>query len=59
VRDNIEDKDIILERVDSKDNVSDIFTKPLARVLFEKFRTGLGVVPQTLQRHERVGTLRM
>jgi hypothetical protein len=59
VRDNIEDKDIVLERVDSKDNVSDIFTKPLARVLFEKFRTGLGVVPQTLQRHERVGTLRM
>jgi hypothetical protein len=59
VRDNIEDKDIVLERVDSKDNVSDIFTKPLARVAFEKFRTRLGVVPQTLQRHERVGTLRV
>jgi hypothetical protein len=59
VRDNIEDKDIVLERVDSKNNVSDIFTKPLTRVPFEKFRTGLGVVPKTLQRHERVGTLRV
>jgi hypothetical protein len=43
VRDDITDGRIDLIPVDSKDNLADIFTKPLKRVLFERFRKALGV----------------
>jgi Reverse transcriptase (RNA-dependent DNA polymerase) len=36
---------LIVKHIDTEDQVADIFTKPLARVKFEKFRGLLGVVP--------------
>ena len=42
-RECVEDKTIDLEYVPSADNVSDMFTKPLGRVKFEKFRRRLGI----------------
>ena len=43
VRDDIMDKRIDLRPIASKDNMSDMFTKPLKRVLFERFRLAMGV----------------
>ena len=50
VRDDIIDGRIDLIPVASTDNIADIFTKPLKRVLFEKFRMAMGVhdVPQSM-----------
>ena len=43
IRDDIVDDRVDIIPVDSKDNWADIFTKPLRRVLFQKFRSALGV----------------
>jgi hypothetical protein len=43
VRDDIIDERIDLLPVDSKDNLADIFTKPLKQKNFEKFRSAIGV----------------
>jgi hypothetical protein len=44
IREQVEAKAIVLKRVPSAENVADIFTKPLARPLFEKHRSRLGLV---------------
>ena len=43
VRDDILDQRIDLRPVDSKDNLADLFTKPLRQKNFEKFRLAIGV----------------
>ena len=43
VREFIEDGHLNVERVDTADNTADIFTKPLGKTKFEKFRLDLGV----------------
>ena len=45
IRDFIDDKDVKVERVNTNDNVADIYTKPLGRRKFERFRDMMGVVP--------------
>src|SRR2546423_15017566 len=45
IREKIEQKEISMKQVGTNENVADIFTKPLARPKFERFRTALGVVP--------------
>ena len=45
VRERIERKELALEYVPSRDNVADIFTKELDRMLFQQHRAGLRVVP--------------
>jgi hypothetical protein len=44
IREQVEAKQITVRRVPSAENVSDIFTKPLTRPLFEKHRAHLGLV---------------
>ena len=46
VREKVLNEEIKLQKVSSKDQVADIFTKALAKTLFEKFRTDLGIVDQ-------------
>jgi hypothetical protein len=43
IRDIVEEELCRVVRVRSSDNVADIFTKPLARDAFERFRTALGL----------------
>ncbi len=43
IRDRIESKDISLLRVDTYNNLADIFTKPLGRLAFTRFRGLLGL----------------
>ena len=43
IREAIEKKIVQIKRVDSKENIADIFTKPLARIQFEKLRDLLGI----------------
>jgi hypothetical protein len=43
VREQVEAESITLNRIPSQNNVADIFTKPLGRVLFERHRLKLGV----------------
>jgi hypothetical protein len=45
VRDDMIEGRVNVERVATDENVSDMFTKPLKRVKFEKFRTMMGCVP--------------
>lgn len=45
VREHIDDGQLSVTRVDTADNTSDIFTKPLSEEKFRKFRADLGVVP--------------
>lgn len=44
VREKIESKEIGLIFCNTKDNVADIFTKPLGKIKFEVFRSQLGIV---------------
>jgi len=44
IRDDVAEKRIAVLPVDTKDNIADFFTKPLARVKFEKFRGLMGVM---------------
>ena len=43
IREALEKGIVQIKRVDSKENIADIFTKPLAKVQFEKLRDLLGV----------------
>ena len=43
VRDDIVDQRIDLFPIDTKDNMADMFTKPLKRVMFERLRKAMGV----------------
>lgn len=45
VRDDVKFGDIKVSEVASKDNMADALTKPLGRVLFQRFRRLMGVVP--------------
>jgi hypothetical protein len=45
VRGHIDDGRLSVTRVDTADNTSDIFTKPLLQEKFRRFRAELGVVP--------------
>ncbi|GKD08041.1 retrovirus-related pol polyprotein from transposon TNT 1-94 [Tanacetum coccineum] len=44
LRDNVQKGSISIEKVSSKDNITDILTKPLKRELFNYFRLGLGMM---------------
>ncbi|GJY34864.1 hypothetical protein Tco_0419333 [Tanacetum coccineum] len=44
LRDNVQKGNIFIEKVASEDNISDIFTKPLKRNVFNYFRLGLGMM---------------
>jgi hypothetical protein len=41
IREAIEKKIVHIKRLDSKENIADIFTKPLARIQFENLRRKL------------------
>ena len=45
VRELIEDKQMKMEYINSKEQVADIFTKPLPKDAFEYLRGKLGVIP--------------
>ena len=44
LRDNVQKGNIVLEKVDTTENVADIFTKPLKKETFNKLRLGLGMI---------------
>ncbi|GJU74304.1 hypothetical protein Tco_1265709 [Tanacetum coccineum] len=44
LRDNVQKGNISIEKVASKDNIADIFTKPLKREVFNYLRLGLGMM---------------
>lgn len=48
IRERVATGEIALSHVSSQDNVADIFTKPLSRILFEKLRSELGLVSTKL-----------
>ena len=45
VRELVEDKQVKMEHINSKEQISDIFTKPLPKDSFEYLRGKLGVKP--------------
>ena len=45
LKDQVAQNEVKLEFIPTVDQVADIFTKPLARDVFERLRTLLGVVP--------------
>jgi hypothetical protein len=45
VREDVRDKRVEVLRVDTAENIADMFTKALGRVKFQKFRKMMGVVP--------------
>ena len=45
VRELVEDKEMKMEYVNSKEQIVDIFTKPLPKDAFEYLRGKLGVIP--------------
>ena len=48
LREKVLANEVCLHFVGSQDQVADIFTKPLAKELFERLRLRLGVIPQYL-----------
>ncbi|GKB52788.1 hypothetical protein Tco_0903541 [Tanacetum coccineum] len=44
LRDNVQKGNISIEKVESEDNIADIFTKPLKREVFNYLRLGLGIM---------------
>lgn len=44
VREKVEDKKVKMEYIKSKENIADIFTKPLTKEAFEYLRRKLGVI---------------
>lgn len=44
IRNYVEDGNISIEFVSTKDQISDILTKPLARVKFQELRSKIGVI---------------
>ena len=45
LREHVTEKNIVLEYVDTKEQIVDIFTKPLPRETFGYLRQKLGVIP--------------
>ena len=45
LREQVTEKNIKLEYVETKEQIADIFTKPLPRETFEYLRQKLGVIP--------------
>ena len=45
VRELVEDKEVKMEYVNSKEKIDEIFTKPLPKDVFEYLRGKLGVIP--------------
>ncbi len=45
IRDAIKDRIVRIEKVDSKENIADIFTKPLPRIQFQRLREKLRLRP--------------
>ena len=48
IREYIKKKHLVVNRVDTKDNTADIFTKPLQAIKFKQFRRELGIGPSVL-----------
>ena len=44
VREKVLNKEIDLKKIHTKEQLADIFTKPLEKILFEKFRRQLGIM---------------
>lgn len=44
LRDNVQNGNIVLEKIDTTENIADIFTKALKRETFEHLRLGLGMM---------------
>ena len=47
VRELVEDKEVKMEYINTKEQIADIFTKPLPKDAFEYLRGKLGVLPLT------------
>ena len=47
VRELVEDKQVKMEYIHTKEKIADIFTKPLSKDTYEYLRDKLGVKPQT------------
>ena len=47
VRELVEDKEVKMEYINTKEQITDIFTKPLPKDAFEYLRGKLGVLPLT------------
>ena len=47
VRELVEDKEVKMKYVNSKEQIDDIFTKPLSKDAYEYIRGKLGVIPLT------------
>jgi RNA:NAD 2'-phosphotransferase (TPT1/KptA family) len=45
VKEDVKENRVRMKQIATKDNLADMFTKPLGRVKFENFRTALGCVP--------------
>ena len=45
VRELVEDKEVKMEYINTKEQIADIFTKPLPKDAFEYLRGKLGVIP--------------
>ena len=45
VREDVRDARVAIHRVDTAENMADMFTKALGRLKFQKFRAMMGVVP--------------
>ena len=48
IREQIENNKLKVKKIASANNLSDIMTKPLGRVIFERLRRAIGVVPSIL-----------
>ncbi|GJT35911.1 hypothetical protein Tco_0926330 [Tanacetum coccineum] len=44
LRNNVQKGNISIEKIESEDNIADIFTKPLKREVFNYLRLGLGIM---------------
>ena len=49
LREQVSQKDVRLEYIDTKEQIANIFTKPLLKEAFERHRQKMGVIP--LQNH--------
>ena len=45
LREQVSQKDVKLEYIDTKEQIADIFTKPLPKEAFERLRKKMGVIP--------------
>jgi len=56
IRDYIKDKEIILEHLETKEMLGDLFTKPLVGPQFEKLREGCGLVDDLSRKGVGIGS---